>query len=313
MVKKYSKPRSETSVGCLYEQFLNECIVFKKATATMRSYQASMKMLFNTMQGIENESIIKLDKQFSVEYTVALSKRPVSASTINHYLRDFRAFIYWCMENHYILSYKLKLVRETEQLKDPYNKDELAVLLRQPQYEDTFVTWRTWAMINWMLSLGSRAQTVISILRKDVDFQDNSIMTRYNKNGKVKSFPLNTELKRVLTVYLRHIPVDDCIYLFPNYEGEMLTYNAFRLAVDDYNCERGVEKTSIHLFRHTFGKMWAENGGSVYELQAIFDHSDIRTTQRYINLYGDKFEPDRMARLNPLEKLTRDKLKKNKD
>ncbi len=309
MSRKYSKPKSD-SVGSLYEQFLSECTVFKKSPATIRSYGSSKRMLFSTLDGIENKKISFLTKQIAVDYTVALSKRPISASTINHYLRDLRAFLYWCMENNYILPYKVKLVRETEQLKDPYTKGELAVLLRPPTNEDTFVVWRTWAMLNWMLSLGSRAQTVINVMQNDVDFRGNIIMTRYNKNGKVKSFPLNTELKRVLLVYLRFVPVKNSIYLFPNYQGEMLTYNAFRLAVENYNRSRGIEKTSIHLFRHTFGKMWAENGGSVYELQAIFDHSDIRTTQRYINLYGDKLEPDRMARLNPLETLTRDKRKK---
>ncbi len=312
MPRKYTVPRSVYSVGSLYDEFMKEAVIYKKSPATLRGYAGSRKKLYKTMAGIENENIIKLDKRFSVEYTVALSSDNLAASTINHYLRELRVFAYWCMENNYIMPYKLKLVKETEQLKNPYTKEELAVLLRMPRRKDGFVDWRTWAMINWILSLGSRAGTILNVMREDVDFYNDSVMTRHNKNGKLKSFPLNAELKRVLGEYLRHVPVEDSPYLFPNNEGGELTYNAFRLAVEDYNNDRGVDKTSIHLFRHTFGKMWAENGGSVYELQAIFGHSDIRTTQRYINLYGEKLEPDRMARLNPLETLARDKREKQR-
>lgn len=69
------------------------------------------------------------------------------------------------MENYYVLPYKVILVREVEHPKNPYSKDELTILLRQPEKDDSFVAWRTWAIINWVLSLGSGSQTILFVLR----------------------------------------------------------------------------------------------------------------------------------------------------
>lgn len=54
----------------------------------------------------------------------------------------------------------------------------------------------------------------------------------------------------------------------------MLSENALRLAIAHYNRSRGVEKISIHLFRHAFARKYlVDCGGDAFMLQKLLGHS----------------------------------------
>ena len=85
---------------------------------------------------------------------------------------------------------------------------------------------------------------------------------------------------------------------------DMLTENALRLAITHYNHSRGVEKTSIHLFRHTFARKYlVDCGGNVFTLQKLLGHATLKMTKHYCNIYDadiaksfDRFSP--LAQMN---------------
>ena len=75
-------------------------------------------------------------------------------------------------------------------------------------------------------------------------------------------------------------------YLFCDQYGGMLSENALRLAIAAYNQRRGVQKTSIHLFRHTFARKYlVDCGGNAFTLQKLMGHSTLKTTKIYCNIF----------------------------
>lgn len=66
--------------------------------------------------------------------------------------------------------------------------------------------------------------------------------------------PLSTALIKVLREYILLSGLEENDYLFPEYEGKQLKKRSAEDAIADYNRARGVERTGIHLFRHTFAK-----------------------------------------------------------
>ncbi len=188
--------------------------MYNRSEATVRSYRETKNHLFKLIPGIDEKEISVLNKQWIGEYTRLLRDSGISVASINHYLRNIRAFVYWCIENDYLVPYKVKLLTETETVKTAYSNDELRVLLRKPSVCESFCTWRTWAIINLILSIGSRASTVVNILKEDLDFKQNRIMTRHNKNRRIKTYPISAELKGVLVEYMRHFVCEETPYLF---------------------------------------------------------------------------------------------------
>ena len=83
-----------------------------------------------------------------------------------------------------------------------------------------------------------------------------------------------------------------------------LTINSLEFSIRQYNRSRGVEKTSIHLFRHTFAKMYIQAGGDPFRLQKLLNHKDLTMTRRYVNLYSNDLSLD-YDKLNPLEQLSK--------
>jgi integrase/recombinase XerD len=67
-----------------------------------------------------------------------------------------------------------------------------------------------------------------------------------------------------------------------------------------YNLARGVEKTSIHLYRYTFAKNWILNGGDIFRLKSILGHSSIDIVKEYAEMFGSDLKRN-FDRFNPLD------------
>ena len=206
------------------------------------------------------------------------------------------------MEDEYIPPFKVKCIKDTTPKKMPYTKEEAKVMLRKPSINDGFAEWRSWGVINMVMGCGVRAMTIVNMLKEDMDFANNTIYLRHSKDGGQNVITLVPQLKRAIVTYLKH-NIFDTEFLFPSITGARMTVNGLRQSIASYNRSRGVQQTSIHLLRHTFGAMWAENGGDVYQLQRIMTHKDIRTTQNYINMYQDRSNDAKVVKFNPPENI----------
>ena len=119
-----------------------------------------------------------------------------------------------------------------------------------------FAEYRTWVIINLLLNNGCRAATIRNIKIKDVDLDNLVIYLRHTKNKKLQVIPLCSELCSILREYLKIRSGSAYEYLFPNENGEQLKEDGLRSSITRYNNRRGIEKTSIHAFRHTFARKY---------------------------------------------------------
>lgn len=222
-------------------------------------------------------------------------------TSLNTRIRGLRVFFTFCADREYMKPIHPKLMKVDEEIKEPYTEAELRKLLKKPT-SNRWTEWRTWAAINFLISTGNRASTVINMKIGDINFEDMTIHLKQVKNRHQQFIPLSPALKEVLDDYLKTWEWTTDDYLFPTYEGKCLNVRSFQGAIGRYNISRGVTKTSIHLFRHTFAKNFILAGGGMVQLQALLGHSTMDMTRHYVNLYGLDLQRD-YARLNPLDNL----------
>ena len=222
-------------------------------------------------------------------------------TSLNSRIRGLRVFFKFCAEREYIQPIAAKLMKTDEEIKEPYTEAELRRLLKRPQ-SNRWAEWRSWASIHYLIATGNRASTVINVKISDIDFDVMTIHLRQVKNRHQQIVPLSPALKGILLDYLKtwEWTADD--YLFPSNEGNRLNVRSFQSAISRYNIARGVSKTSIHLFRHTFAKNFILAGGGMVQLQALLGHSTMDMTRHYVNLYGMDLKKD-FEKLNPLDNL----------
>ena len=93
-------------------------------------------------------------------YVIHLTDSGMTANSVNHYIRSVKVFLYWCMEQDEIALFKIKMVKAKENIKDVYMQEEFCALIQPPKREDSFVVWRRWAIINFILGTAAREATV---------------------------------------------------------------------------------------------------------------------------------------------------------
>ncbi len=167
---------------------------------------------------------------------------------------------------------------------------------------NSWAEWRVWAAINTFLATGIRASTLLAIRISDVDFEQATIHLVKLKNRKQQMIPLSESLKIVLEDYLKLWDWNGEDYLFPTVSNTQMDVHSLESAVRKYNINRGVVKTSLHLFRHTFAKNYVLAGGGMIQLQTILGHATLDMTRKYVNLYGNDIHRD-FDRLNPLNNM----------
>ena len=309
-VRKRKKVVDALDEDLLVKDIIDEFLVEKRADGrspkTLESYVGSLQKFLGSFDS--DMKIGEIDRQLIYHYKGKLvSVEELSIASINHYLRDLRTFINWCMERRYIEeNIKIEMVKGQEEVIEVYTEEELQLLLAKPRPLESFAMWRDWAVINWILGTGNREGTLVNVKIGDVHFGRKEIVIRAQKNKKANIIPLSTKLASVLKTYMKKCLIDmsDEDYLFCNQYGEYLTPKALQQSIRKYNKKRGVDRTSVHALRHTFAKNWVVNGGDVFRLQKLLGHSTLEMTRHYVNLFSADLKKD-YEDFSPLDTLTR--------
>ena len=239
---------------------------------------------------------------------VSMRKTELAHNSISSYCRVLRTFLNWSKRNGWN-SPELPNIKDKETVKEPYTDDELLALLKKPEKNCSFCEYRNWVIVNFLMNSGCRSATVRNIQNRDVDLDTRQILLRHNKNGKIQTVPLCSVMVSLLREYMTIRGGKPEDYLFCDQYGGMLSMNGLRLAVARHNQSRGVEKTSTHLYRHTFARKYlVDCGGDAFMLQKLLGHSTLKMTRHYCAIY-DADVAKNFDRFSPLAQMSQPKEK----
>ena len=288
-------------VSATIEETFSDFIISKKtkglAEKTLQSYQSQFQAVARHMD--VKMDIAMLQKADFDAMIISMRDASLSPNSINSYTRTLKSFFSWCNEQG-ITRLNIPLYKAEETVKETYSDAELAALLKKPDIRKaTFAEYRDWVIINFLLNCGSRAATVRAIQIRDVDLDGGMVFYRHTKNRKAQVIPLCSAMVAILREYLRHRGGEAADYLFCTETGSQLTENGLRKSIARYNVRRGVQKTSIHLFRHTFARKYLiDCGGDAFTLQKLLGHSTLAMTKHYCAIFDadltknyDNFSP----------------------
>lgn len=289
----------EITVNEAYDEFIKYKKILNLAPDSLRYYESNVRAFIKFIS--ETKVVYEICKNDIENYILEQYDKNIKTVSINTKLRAVRAFLYFCMDKEYMSNFKISLIRVIDETPDTYTNQELIKLLRKP-ISKNWTEWRTWALVNYAIGTGNRLSTIVNIKISDLDFEHKTIKLAHTKNKKQMIVPMSESLAKVLRKYLEAWEHKDDDYLFCSQTGTQLTPSTIENNVREYNHARGVLRTSVHSFRHSFARNYIIAGGEVTKLQKLLGHSTVSVTMKYVKLYGNDLK-NGYEEFNPLNNL----------
>ncbi|MBA3241351.1 MAG: tyrosine-type recombinase/integrase [Acidobacteria bacterium] len=196
-----------------------------------------------------------------------------------------------------------------------YTDEEMRALLAAVKTEaegGSVKALRDYALLLLYFLSGLRRREVISLRGRDVELKGEGMIIHYRrKGGRYQGRELlEPSAVRALLSYLEESGRGDVLGsarpLWTRHDragkaGAPLCSHAFAKNLKAYAEVAGVKNARIHRTRHTFGRLVAEQTGSLVETQDALDHANLSTTRVYVErivVKKDKFSREIANRLD---------------
>lgn len=270
------------SDGC--DKYIEYCKQRNLREATINHYKQSYKQFFYYFN--PDMPLDDITKSMYDGYVLYLKEHLTNDISINSYLRDLITTLHYLMDNGHIQPFKMQSIKVDKASVETYTENELATLLQKPNIKKcSFIEYESWVISCLLFSTGIRQHSLMELKVKDVDFDNYMLNVRVTKTRKPLLIPLNQSMLNIIKDFLKYRQYhnkDD--WLFCNAYGSQLKKSTCYNMLCRFNKSRGIETTGLHRYRHTFAKQWILSGGNVVTLSRLLGHSNLSTTQNYVNL-----------------------------
>jgi integrase len=133
-----------------------------------------------------------------------------------------------------------------------------------------------------LILTGARKREVLDCKWEEFDLARKQWRISVTKAGKPRYVPLSDGVIQMLAT----MPHGDSAWVFANPKTRK-PYKTIFHSWDTARIQAGLADVRIHDLRHSFASFLVNAGRSLYEVQKILGHTQIKTTQRYAHLSQD--------------------------
>lgn len=138
-------------------------------------------------------------------------------------------------------------------------------------------------IVSMLILTGARKSEVLHAKWSEFNFEHRIWRIGMSKSGRARHVPMSDGLIKLLNLVPRH---QNSEFLFVNPETGKRVVNFFS-AWNTARTRAALADVRIHDLRHSFASFLVNSGRSLYEVQRILGHTQIKTTQRYAHLSHD--------------------------
>ena len=278
------------------ELFFNFIKTEKKLSDnTLNSYKRDILQYqdYLTNNNLNYNKVKNSDIKSYISYLESLNKKP---STISRNLASLRLFYQFLLRNKKVKedpTTEIQSPKIDKRVPNILTSKEVSLLLEQPKNVD-LKGIRDKAMLEFAYATGMRVTEIISLDIDDVNFANSSVVCRSGKRQRI--IPLGSLALKALTEYIEKarpiiIKTDSEKALFVNINGSRLTRQGFWKIVKYYKEQAHITKDiTPHVLRHSFATHLLQNGADLKAIQSMLGHSDISSTQVYIQFQDESLK-----------------------
>ncbi|HLG77274.1 MAG TPA: tyrosine-type recombinase/integrase [Ktedonobacteraceae bacterium] len=250
-------------------------------------------------------------------------RRPVSGklsvSSIRSHVRIWKAFFRWCFQEELMeknVVARLSMPKPEKRVIQAFTEEHIRKILSSID-TSTELGFRDYVIVVLLLDTGMRLSEVCSLT---VDSVHDDYVKVFGKGRKEREIGIHPEVSKLIWKYIhkyRH-PLDlneKALFLAGSSDrGKPLQVGGVKQAIERIKEVTGIEdvRFSAHTFRHTFAKMYLENGGELFKLSRELGHSDIDVTKVYLEDFGSTEARRDHTTFSPLSRVQLKKAKGRK-
>ena len=267
----------------------------KMSINTLQSYERDV-LQFNKYLNANKLNYAKIKQEDIKDYLNHLQEVGKKTSSISRSLASIRSFYQYEVRNKKVKANPTEGVQAPKVEKHApsiLSSQEIELLLNQPQNIDLKGT-RDKAMLEFAYATGMRVTEIISLNIEDVNLDSSTVVCK--TATKQRTIPLGTLSLNALKEYIeqaRPILVKDEneSALFVNINGRRLTRQGFWKIIKYYKEQAHITKEiTPHVLRHSFATHLLQNGADLKSIQTMLGHSDISSTQVYMQFQDDSIK-----------------------
>ena len=305
----------------LIKGFELSCQTEGKSPKTIEWYTCFLRRFLQFLQlNIHPTNVNEIDKNHIRAFILYLqqqaktphTKKPLSSSTVQGYIRTLKVFFSWLLREEYIESNPMNRIpvpRAPIKVINTFNNEHINKLATLCHISNG-TGYRNLTIILLLLDSGIRVNELVNIDISDLDLTEGYIKIRKAKGNKERLIPVGSIVQKSLWKYInqyRPQPLTRKVtMLFLSEHGLPLTRSGVQQMLRRYGKIAGVTEVrcSPHTFRHTFAKCYLLNGGDIFSLQKILGHSSLASVRLYLNLFAADLKKQHQQ-FSPVDNLTK--------
>lgn len=189
----------------------------------------------------------------------------------------------------------IPLLEENNKIERYLTQDEAQTLFEAVKQSDNKMLQY---IVPMLILTGTRKREVLDAKWSEFDLERRIWRIGISKSGKARHVPISDGVFNLLQSVPR---IDGCEYVFAN-PATAKPYVSIYCSWNTARKQAGLPDVRMHDLRHSFASFLVNNGRSLYEVQKILGHTQIKTTQRYAHLANDTLldAANQVSKLVPL-------------
>lgn len=257
---------------------------------TEDAYRRDLKKLADYLQREGIDDFTSVSRVQIENYLTQLRESGRKAATISRSVASAKAFFSYLVDEEGLESNPTRGLKAPKIEKKPpevLSEEEMERLLRQPG-DHSPKDIRDKAMLHLLYATGMRVSELISLKLQDVNINMEYVVCR--DGSKERSLPIGKQTKAILMQYIEQARPNllgdkESDLFFTNCSGESMSRQGFWKILKHYGNAAGItSELTPHTLRHTFAAHLINNGADLKSVQEMLGHSDISTTQVYMQL-----------------------------
>lgn len=228
------------------------------------------------------------------QYLIHLQERNLAASTRASYSRDIGTFCRWCVDEGIWQTNPAQgiKVKTPRPLAASYSKEQVRQLLVVCDERDR-------ALIVVLLDTGLRASELVSLRRRDIDWESGAFTVEGKGNKQRVGWLADYSLDALRAYLATRSDAEPALWI--GRKGPLTIWGVHQMI--ERRAEsvgiRGDVRRLVHSFRATFAKNYIKQGGSLDDLRQLLGHESLTMSSHYARLAQSDLAEQKL-KVNPL-------------